>query len=66
MPLIEYKTIDFPDYIKYWIPLIGLFIPLPVEKYTPDFTIFEYGFAGTISVNKIPLMWIVILIAIIF
>lgn len=66
MPLVEYKTIKFPDYLQTLITIIGLFIPLPIEKYTPDFTIAEYGFASTISVKKIPLMWFVIIIALIF
>lgn len=68
MPLVEYKTIQFPFYLQDLATIIALFIPLPTEKYTPDFTIFEYGFASTIAVTnlRIPLMWFVIAIAIIF
>ena len=62
----EFKTLP-QKYDKYLV-LIGLFIPVPTSqcKYTPDFVIFEYGFASSIAVNKIPLMWIIILVAIIF
>lgn len=70
MPLVEYKTVKILShpYLKDLMVILALFIPLPTEKYTPDFVIFEYGFASTIAVTglRIPLMWFVILIAIIF
>jgi len=68
MPLVEYKTIKVPPYLQDLVTIIALFIPLPTEKYTPDFAIFEYGFASTIAVTnlRIPLMWFVIIVAMIF
>ena len=68
MPIKEYKTIEIPYYLKDIATIIALFIPLPIEKYTPDFAIKEYGFASTIAITslRIPLMWIIILVAIIF
>lgn len=68
MPLIEYKIIPVPFYLKDIFCIVQLFIPLPTEKYTPDFVIFEYGFASTIAVSglRIPLGLIMIGIALIF
>jgi hypothetical protein len=68
MPIVEYRTIKVPYYLQDLATIIALFIPLPTEKYTPDFAIFEYGFASTIAITnlRIPLMWFVVLIAIIF
>lgn len=68
MPLVEYKIIKVPPYLQDLVTIIALFIPLPTEKYTPDFAIFEYGFASTIAITnlRIPLMWIVVIVAMIF
>jgi hypothetical protein len=68
MPLVTYKTIKVPHYLQDLVTIIALFIPLPTEKYTPDFAILEYGFASTIAITnmRLPLMWFVVAIAIIF
>ena len=64
MPVREYKTIP-EKYQKYKIlSWVAFFIPLPTDKYTPDFVIKDYGFASTVAINKIPLGIIIIIISI--
>ena len=64
MPIREYKIINGFGLL---FTLLGLFIPVPTEKYTPDYVICGYGFCYTIALHRhIPLGWIIIIIAIIF
>ena len=61
MPVKTYKILpEKYDKILIWI---GLFIPVPRDKYTPDFVIADWGFASTIGVNKIPLGLIIVAIS---
>lgn len=67
MSIVEYKTMSVPYYLQDICTIVALFIPLPTEKYTPDFAIMEYGFASTIAVTnlRIPLMWIIVVTSIV-
>jgi len=61
----EYKTINLGKF-QIILTLIGLFIPVPVEKYNPDYLINGYGFAYTIALGRhYPLMWIVVLVCVV-
>ena len=65
MPVTEFKIIDLKQF-QIIFTLLGLFIPVPVEKYTPDYVIGGYGFAYTIALHRhIALGWIIILVSVI-
>jgi hypothetical protein len=66
MPITEFKIIDLKKF-QIIFTLLGLFIPVPIEKHTPDYVIGGYGFAYTIALGRhVPLGWVMIIIALIF
>jgi hypothetical protein len=47
----EYKTINLGKF-QIILTIIGLFIPVPIDAYTPSYLINGYGFAYTITLGK--------------
>jgi hypothetical protein len=60
----EYKII--PNKYHKYLTLVALFIPMPMFTQQPDFVIFGYGFGSSISIQKVPLGFIMLVIAILF